>query len=106
MPAVHQGKDLATLDAAVGRWEEIERERSTFLDGLADPHLGETVVVQPSTGGAFRHTFREMFRHAVDHSSYHRGQIVTMLRQVGVTPPNTGLIVFYRERGGDATAIP
>jgi len=103
-PAVHQGKDLATLDAAVGRWEEIERERSTFMDGFTEPRLDETVVVRPSTGGEFRHTFREMFRHAVDHSSYHRGQLVTMLRQVGVAPPNTGLIVFYRERGGHGTA--
>lgn len=103
-PAVPQGKDLATLEAAAQRWEEIERERATFLGGFTDPRLDESVVVQPSTGGAFRHTFREMFRHAVDHSSYHRGQIVTMLRQVGVTPPTTGLIVFYRERGGHATA--
>lgn len=103
-PAVYQGKDLATLDAAARRWEEIERERVTLLDAFTDPRLDETVVVQPSTGGAFRHTFREMFRHAVDHSSYHRGQIVTMLRQVDVTPPNTGLIAFYRERGGHATA--
>ncbi len=103
-PAVHQGKDLATLDAAVGRWEEVERERSTFLDRFTEPRLDETVVVRPSTGGEFRHTFREMFRHAVDHSSYHRGQLVTMLRQVGVAPPNTGLIVFYRDRGGHGTA--
>lgn len=103
-PAVYQGKDLATLNAASRRWEELERERVTLLGGFTDPRLDETVVVQPSTGGAFRHTFREMFRHAVDHSSYHRGQIVTMLRQVGVTPPNTGLIVFYRERGGQAAA--
>ena len=103
-PAVHQGKDLATLEAAVSRWEEIERERAAFLGGLTERRLEDTVVVQPSTGGEFRHTFREMFRHAVDHSSYHRGQVVTMLRQVGVTPPNTGLFVYYRERGGRATA--
>jgi len=34
----------------------------------------------------------------VDHSSYHRGQIITLLRQLGVKPPSTGLILFYRER--------
>ena len=34
-PAVHQGKDLATLAAAVNRWEEIEREG---LRSLADRH--------------------------------------------------------------------
>jgi uncharacterized damage-inducible protein DinB len=38
-----------------------------------------------------------MIQHVVDHSSYHRGQIVTMLRQLGVTPPSTGLIRFYRD---------
>jgi uncharacterized damage-inducible protein DinB len=32
----------------------------------------------------------------VDRSSDHRGQIVTMLRQLGITPPSTGLIRCYR----------
>lgn len=103
-PAVHQGKDLATLEAAADRWEEIERERSGLLAGMTEPRLLDTVVVQPTTGGAFRHTFQDMFRHVADHSSYHRGQVVTMLRQVGATPPNTGLIVFCRERGAATTA--
>ncbi len=75
-----------------------------FLSGFTELRLEDTVIVRPSTGGEFRHTFREMFGHAIDHSSYHRGQIVTMVRQVGATPPNTGLIVFYRERGGPSMA--
>jgi uncharacterized damage-inducible protein DinB len=96
-PAVPQGRDLTTLDAAVERWESIEAERAAFLAGVTDPRLDDTLAVKPSTGGEYIHTFHQMFRHAVDHSSYHRGQIVTMLRQVGVAPPSTGLIVFYRE---------
>lgn len=98
-PAVPQGRDLTTLAAAWARWEEVEAERTAFLGGLGERRLDDTVVVKPSTGGQYVHTFREMFRHAVDHSSYHRGQLVTLLRQVGATPPSTGLIVFYRERG-------
>jgi len=103
-PAVPQGRDLASLAAARTRWEAIESERATFLAGLTERRLDETVAVKPSTGGEYRHTFREMFRHAIDHSSYHRGQLVTLLRQVGATPPGTGLIVFYRERQTPATA--
>jgi uncharacterized damage-inducible protein DinB len=57
------------------------------------------VVVKPTTGGEFVHTFRQMFRHTVDHSSYHRGQLVTLLQQLGVNPPSTGLIGFYRQVG-------
>jgi uncharacterized damage-inducible protein DinB len=101
-PAVPQGRDLTTLAAARARWEEVEAERAAFLGGLGERRLDDTVVVKPSTGGQYVHTFHEMFRHAVDHSSYHRGQLVTLLRQVGATPPSTGLIGFYRERGAHA----
>ena len=40
-----------------------------------------------------------MLQHVVNHGTYHRGQITTMLRQQGVAPPkSTDLITFYRER--------
>lgn len=95
-PAVPQGRDLADLAAVRGRWEEVEAERATFLQEMTERRLNEMRTVKPSTGGAFSHSFAQMFRHVVDHSTYHRGQVVTMLRQVGAVPPNTGLIVFYR----------
>ena len=42
-----------------------------------------------------------MAQHVVNHATYHRGQIVTMLRQLGATPPKPmDLIAFYRLRGG------
>jgi uncharacterized damage-inducible protein DinB len=97
-PAVPQGKDLRDLAAVRTRWEEIEAERGRFLAQLGEAQLAETRTVKPSTGGEYEHTFYQMLLHTVDHSSYHRGQIVTMLRQVGAVPPSTGLIVFYRGR--------
>jgi uncharacterized damage-inducible protein DinB len=43
--------------------------------------------------------FWQMFQHLVNHGSYHRGQITTMLRQIKVAPPKSmDLIAFYRER--------
>jgi len=95
-PKVPQGKDLTSLAAVRARWEEVETERAALLRDFPDARLSETRAVKPSTGGEFQHSFREMFRHAIDHSSYHRGQVVTMLRQVGVVPPVTGLIFYYR----------
>jgi uncharacterized damage-inducible protein DinB len=98
-PAVAQGKDLATLAAARARWERVEAARAGFLAPFSERRLADTVVVKPTTGGEFVHTFRQMFRHTVDHSSYHRGQLVTLLRQLGIKPPSTGLIGFYRQAG-------
>ena len=41
----------------------------------------------------------EIVFHCFNHSSYHRGQIVTMLRQLGVTNiPSTDFIAYLRER--------
>ncbi len=40
-----------------------------------------------------------MLQHVVNHGTYHRGQIVTMLRQLGAAPPQSmDLIAFYRAR--------
>ena len=80
------------------RGEDVEAKRRAFFEGLTDVKLTATLTVQPSTGGAYVHTYLQTLQHAVDHSSYHRGQIITLLRQLGVKPPSTGLILFYRER--------
>jgi uncharacterized damage-inducible protein DinB len=98
-PAVPQGADLKSLSDVRGRWEGVERERAGFVSGMADAQLEDTRVVKPSTGGEYPHSFRQMFRHVINHSSYHRGQIVTFLRQLGASAPNTDLIRFYRQRG-------
>jgi uncharacterized damage-inducible protein DinB len=40
----------------------------------------------------------DILLHIVNHSTYHRGQVTTLLRQVGAVPPETDFVVF-RERG-------
>jgi uncharacterized damage-inducible protein DinB len=40
-----------------------------------------------------------MLAHVVNHGSYHRGQVTTLLRQLGAAPPKpTDMIAFYRLR--------
>ncbi len=97
-PAVAQGRDLASLADVRTRWEAVDAERGKLLLDLTEAKLADTITIKPTMGGEYRHTFRETFQHVVDHSSYHRGQVVTLLRQLGVRPPSTGLILFYREQ--------
>ncbi|OLD95429.1 MAG: hypothetical protein DMD31_16350 [Gemmatimonadetes bacterium] len=97
-PAVAQGKDLGSLAEVRARWEAVQLERGRFLQRLTDATLAATLTVIPSMGGAYVHTYGQTLQHVVDHASYHRGQVITLLRQLGVKPPSTGLILFYRER--------
>src|SRR2546422_694311 len=64
-PAVAQGKELASLAAARARWEEVEAQRSTFLDGLTDATLAATITIQPTMGGAYVHTYLQTLQHVV-----------------------------------------
>jgi len=98
-PPVPQGTDLQSLADVRRRSEAVEAERGTFVSGLTDADLEKTRLVKPSSGGEYVHTLRQMFRHFINHSSYHRGQIVAFLRQLGAVPPSTDLILYYRRRG-------
>jgi uncharacterized damage-inducible protein DinB len=87
---------IPALDALRQRWNQIRAERDAFVDELNDDTIGDSLTMTNSRGDAYRHTYQEMFQHVVNHSSYHRGQIVTLLRQLGATPPATDLIRFHR----------
>ena len=42
--------------------------------------------------------FWHMLQHVVNHASFHRGQVTTMLRQLGARPPQSqDMIAFYRQ---------
>jgi uncharacterized damage-inducible protein DinB len=96
-PAVSQGTDLHSLAELQERWDMVEAERSDFLASFTPDRLADTRLVKPSSGGEYVHTYRQMFRHFINHSSYHRGQVVTFLRQLGHKAPSTDLILFYRQ---------
>jgi uncharacterized damage-inducible protein DinB len=80
-------------------WEKVGYETAKWLASMTDKKLTETFTMKTSKGETFTHTFGQAFQHLVNHSSYHRGQIVTMLRQLDVKPPTTDMIRFIRETG-------
>jgi uncharacterized damage-inducible protein DinB len=41
---------------------------------------------------------RAMPEDVVKHSSYHRGQVTTLIRQLGGTAESTDLVAFYRDQ--------
>jgi uncharacterized damage-inducible protein DinB len=91
--------DVSTLEAVRERWRQVDLELSEFVGGLDDAALERPLTYTTFAGEAFSQPLAQMLRHVVNHSSYHRGQVTTLLRQLGGTPASTDLIRFYRESG-------
>ena len=97
--------DVATLASITARWAELEQARSEFLDGLTPDALTSELAYRNTKGEPFTNPLGQLLRHVINHSTYHRGQLTTMLRQLGTTPPSTDLIVFIREKAARALTV-
>ncbi len=73
----------------------LERFQNWFKQ-LAPNQYSIEIRYVNSQGAPFSTPLWQVVLHVVNHSSYHRGQVVTMMRQAGLKPPTTDLIVFYR----------
>lgn len=92
--------DFADLPAIRNRWQKIETDLQAFVRKLSEADLERVVEYRNTKGDAFANPMWQMLGHLVNHGTYHRGQVVTMLRQLGATPRATDLIAFYREQTG------
>lgn len=98
-PKLMAPAEAPTLADLKSVWEKAGFETAQWLGTMTDKKLQDRFSMTTSTGETFTHIFWQAFQHVVDHSTYHRGQIITLLRQSGIKPPSTGLIAFYREAG-------
>jgi uncharacterized damage-inducible protein DinB len=76
------------------RLAEIEDDRARFVGGLGDADLDRLFAFRRLNGEAGSLPLGHILQHIVNHSTYHRGQIATLLRQLGLTPMSTDLLFF------------
>ena len=88
--------DVASLRRA---WSEHEGAVRSVLEKFGQGGVDQVVEYRSIDGTVYRNVFWQMLQHVVNHASYHRGQVTTMLRQLGAEPPpSMDLITYYRER--------
>jgi uncharacterized damage-inducible protein DinB len=94
---------LPDVDAARKEWAELEVQMREQLARLGPDAVERTIEYQDLRGNDQSDVLWQMLQHMVNHGTYHRGQITTMLRQIGAAPPKSmDLIAFYRERNRKA----
>ena len=77
-------------------WLALHERWQKWIGQLSGNQFGIDIRYTNSLGVAYSTPIWQVLLHLASHSTYHRGQIVTMLRQSGVKPPGTDLIMFYR----------
>ena len=90
--------DFPDLISWIHAWEETASEIEAFLASLTDEQLAASLTWTDSEGATVTRPLWQPVLHLVNHCSYHRGQIVSLLRQMGYQPPSTDLIRYFGER--------
>jgi uncharacterized damage-inducible protein DinB len=77
-------------------WHAMDAERRAFLDGVRPADLDAPIRYQDSKGFPVEVPLWQGIFQGVNHSTFHRAQVVTKLRQLGREPPQTDFILYCR----------
>jgi uncharacterized damage-inducible protein DinB len=83
-------KDYPTRAALEERWPVVHLGLSQFLDRQNARTLEAPFTYQTTQGEIVTGMLGDFLFHVVDHGSYHRGQLNTMIKQAGGTPVTVG----------------
>jgi len=86
-----------SFSSVESRWITLQQEQQAYFATLTDARLAEKLAYINFRGEQFAYTIAHMIQHVVNHGSYHRGQVVTMLRQLGHPAPSTDLLRYIDE---------
>lgn len=95
--SVWQAADYPDLDALGTRWSDVKIEQGAFLDAISVERLRAVVRYLSLKGETWQYPLWRTMYHVLNHSSYHRGQVTTMLRQLGARALPTDFLVFHDE---------
>ena len=101
LPDAKQFADIASLR---GAWIELEGRLLGFVGSQTQDALNRILEYKTLNFGVYTNPLWESMQHVVNHGTYHRGQVTTMLRQLGAKAIATDLMHFYRERATAANA--
>jgi len=88
------GDDAATLEALREKWKKVEEGQSAFLATLTPERLGQPLSYVNFAGESWTYPLGETLLHLANHGTYHRGQVVTLLRQLGKKPVSTDYLRY------------
>jgi uncharacterized damage-inducible protein DinB len=85
--------DLAMLK---DRWSDVVSRRTQYVSALDEERLAADLHYRLLSGDASSMPLVDQMQHVANHATMHRGQVVGMIRQLGLEPPATDLLFYLR----------
>lgn len=86
-------EEFPALAAIAARWATVERDMREYLAGLTGDALLLPITCTGTRGNVWTYPLWRMHMHLLNHQSYHRGQVTTLLRQLGAVPARVDFLV-------------
>lgn len=79
-------------------WQATTQEVTDWLSDKQDKDMVDMVAYTNMRGESFRQPVYEIILHLINHGTYHRGQLITLIRQIGYVDglPATDMIGYWR----------
>lgn len=90
--------EFADVVALRERWTVIEEHRDSWLESLRPEAVAAEIHYKTLAGVDGSGPLWQLVQHVANHSTYHRGQVLMMLRQLGAQPVSTDISLWDRER--------
>jgi uncharacterized damage-inducible protein DinB len=95
--ALLNASDFPTVRALQQRWATVRQDQTQYIRTLVPDRLKDELSYTNTREEHYSYALWRQMVHVTNHSSYHRGQITTLLRQLGAEPVPTDLLVYYDE---------
>lgn len=91
--------DFPTPASIRERGAALAEQLLSFVEEQTEPSLAKPLAYKNLKGESMSYPLGQLMLHVVNHSTYHRGQVTTLLRQLGAQPLSTDLVVYCGTRG-------
>ena len=91
-----QEPEWGTINQIRDSWLSIETERNQFLLDLNETMLSKIIHYSDTRWRAVTLELWQAIFQCVNHSTFHRGQLMEKLRKLGKIPPTTDFVLFCR----------
>jgi uncharacterized damage-inducible protein DinB len=95
---------LPSLDFVVEEWPRLQTKWEAWAEAATDAEIARQVPFKSRFVGDAGLPAWQIVMHVVNHGTLHRGQIVGVLRQLGVKPPATDIVFYYYEQAAIAAS--